>query len=205
MRNSKKSWSSSGSFTPIWRVSQEKELPISRILILLIFWTSFLRKNSWSSRRLELGSLQMWRLYILRMKRMLKFLKSLLLLVVSIALACVMLPLGILWTSVEIGVRFFFPCWKSAGEKSLGYLSSIIRSIAIGLDQIGNSVCRDMLNRLLITSGGYSFGRIQETISSVLGKNEKSWTLTRLGRAIVAVLDRLDPGHCEKSIQDFIS
>nr|DAQ56694.1 MAG TPA: hypothetical protein [Caudoviricetes sp.] len=31
-----------------------------------------------------------------------------------------------------------------------------------------------MLNRLLITSGGYSFGRIQETISSVLGKNEKS-------------------------------
>ncbi len=110
-----------------------------------------------------------------------------------------------LWTSVEIGARFLFPSGKSAGEKSLGYLSSIIRSIAIGLDQIGNSVCRDMLNRLLITSGWYSFGRIQETISSVLGKNEKSWTLTRLGRAIVAVLDWLDKDHCEKCIQDFIS
>lgn len=81
-----------------------------------------------------------------------KLLLSLLLLVVSVALACVMLPLGILWTSVEIGVRFLFPNGASAGEKSLGYLSSIIRSIAIGLDQIGNSVCRDMLNRLLITS-----------------------------------------------------
>ena len=136
---------------------------------------------------------------------MLKLLKSLLILVVSVALACMMLPLGILWTTMEIVFRFIFPHWKSAGEKSLGYLSSIIRSIAIGLDQIGNSVCRDMLNGLLITSGGYSFGRIQETISSVLGKNEKSWTLTRLGRAIVAVLDRLDPRHCEKCIQDFIS
>ncbi|PZM86854.1 MAG: hypothetical protein DLD55_04410 [candidate division SR1 bacterium] len=134
-----------------------------------------------------------------------KLLYSLVLLVVSVALACVMLPLGIIWTTVEIIVRFLFPSGKSAGEKSLGYLSSIIRSIAIGLDQIGNSVCRDMLNRLLITSGGYSFGRIQETISSVLGKNEKNGTLTRLGRAIVAVLDWIDPGHCEKSIQNFIS
>lgn len=119
---------------------------------------------------------------------MLKLLKSIVLLVVSVALACLMLPLGIIWTTVEIGIRFFKSCLiasgllhcvrndekKGAGEKSLGYLSSIIRSIAIGLDQIGNSVCRDMLNRLLITSGGYSFGRIQETISSVLGKNEKS-------------------------------
>lgn len=145
-----------------------------------------------------------------------KLLYSLVLLVVSIALACVMLPIGILWTTVEIIIRFLYFCllglglikprWKNgAGEKSLGYLSSIIRSIAIGLDQIGNSVCRDMLNRLLITSGWYSFGKVQETISSVLGKNEKSWTLTRLGRAIVAVLDFFEKDHCRKSIQDFIS
>ncbi|PZM87454.1 MAG: hypothetical protein DLD55_01120 [candidate division SR1 bacterium] len=133
-----------------------------------------------------------------------KLLYSLVLLVVSVALAVVMLPLGILWTLVEIGIRFLFPHGASAGEKSLGYLSSIIRSIAIGLDQIGNSVCRDMLNGLLITSGGYSFGRIQETISSVLGKNQKSGSLTRLGRAIVAVLDFIEKDHCRKSIQDFI-
>nr|DAN78571.1 MAG TPA: hypothetical protein [Caudoviricetes sp.] len=34
---------------------------------------------------------------------------SLVLLIASVALACVMLPLGILWTSVEIGIRFLFP------------------------------------------------------------------------------------------------
>lgn len=148
----------------------------------------------------------MWRLYMLTRNKMLKLLKSLVLLVVSVALACVMLPLGILWTSVEIGIRFLFPHWKSAGEKSLGYLSSIIRSIAIGLDQIGNSVCRDMLNATLIHQyESYKFGRINETISSVLGKNQRQGTLSGLGEIIVAMLDWLDPGHCEKSIQHFNS
>ena len=124
---------------------------------------------------------------------------------VAIALGSVLLPLGMLWTLGEIAVRFLFPSGKSAGEKGLWYLSSIIRSIAVGIDQIGNSVCRDMLNRLLITSGWYSFGKVQETISSVLGKNQEAWTLTRIGRAIVVVLDRLDPGHCKDSIQYFNS
>lgn len=133
-----------------------------------------------------------------------KLLYSLVLLLVSLALACVMLPIGILWTTVEIGIRFLFPSWKSAGEKSLWYLSSIIRSIAIGIDQIGNSVCRDMLNKLLISSEWYKFGKVQETISSVLGKNERDWSLTALGGIIVAVLEFIEKDHCKKSIQDFI-
>ena len=136
---------------------------------------------------------------------MLKLLKSLVLLVVAIALGSVLLPLGMLWTLGEIAVRFLFPSGRSAGEKGLWYLSSIIRSIAVGLDQIGNSVCRDMLNRLLITSGWYSFGKVQETISSVLGKNEKSWTLTSFWVIIVRLLDTLDKNHCKDSIQYFNS
>nr|DAQ64211.1 MAG TPA: alpha-hemoglobin stabilizing protein [Caudoviricetes sp.] len=47
-------------------------------------------------------------LYLLK-KKMLKLLKSIVLLVVSVALAMVLLPLGILWTTVEIGIRFLFP------------------------------------------------------------------------------------------------
>ena len=50
---------------------------------------------------------------------MLKFLKSLVLLVVAIALGSVLLPLGMLWTLGEIAVRFLFPSGKSAGEKGL--------------------------------------------------------------------------------------
>ena len=136
---------------------------------------------------------------------MLKLLKSLVLLVVAIALGSVLLPLGMLWTLGEIAIRFLFPHWKSAGEKGLWYLSSIIRSIAVGIDQIGNSVCRDMLNRLLITSGWYSFGKVQETISSVLGKNQETGTLTFFWAMIVKLLDTLDKNHCKDSIQYFNS
>ena len=137
---------------------------------------------------------------------MLKFLKSLSLLIVALALAVVLLPLGILRTIGEIWFRFFIPSGKnSPSKKGLWYLSSIIRTIAIGLDQIGNSVCRDMLNKLLITSGWYSFGKVQETISSVLGKNQETGTLTFFWAMIVKLLDTLDKNHCKDSIQYFNS
>ena len=86
---------------------------------------------------------------------MLKLLKSLVLLVVAIALGSVLLPLGMLWTLGEIMVRVFTASGKksSAIDKSLGYLSAIIHSIAVGIDQIGNSVCRDLFNRCLIAKG----------------------------------------------------
>lgn len=124
---------------------------------------------------------------------------------VAIALGSALLPLGMLWTLGEIAVRFLFPSGRSAGEKGLWYLSSIIRSIAVGIDQIGNSVCRDLFDRCLIKKSWYSFGKVQETISSVLGKNQEAWTLTRVGRAVVGVLNRLDKDHCKKSIQNFTS
>ncbi|MBB1578532.1 MAG: hypothetical protein HG424_000910 [candidate division SR1 bacterium] len=132
-------------------------------------------------------------------------LHSLILLLVALSLALVLLPLGILRTLGEIGFRFFFPSGNSASKKGLGYLGGIFRSVAIGIDQIGNSVCRDLFNRCLITSAGYKFGKVQETISSVLGKNQETGTLTCLGRAVVGVLDWLDKDHCKESIITFTS
>ena len=145
-----------------------------------------------------------------------KLLHSLILLLVALALAVVLLPLGLLWTIIEIVVRFLYFCllglgflkprWKNgAGTKGLWYLSSIIRSVAIWIDQIGNSVCRDLFNRCLITSSWYKFWKVQETISSVLGKNQETWTLTCLGRVVVWILDHLDKDHCRESIITFTS
>ena len=155
-------------------------------------------------------------LYMLRKRRMRNLLHSLILLIVALALALVLLPLGLLWTIIEIVVRFLYFCllglgflkprWKNgAGTKGLWYLSSIIRSVAIWIDQIGNSVCRDLFNRCLITSSWYKFGKVQETISSVLGKNQETWTLTCLWAIIVKLLDTLDKNHCKDSIQHFNS
>ena len=145
------------------------------------------------------------KLYLLTNLRMKKLLHSLILLLVALALALVLLPLGLLWTLGEIWFRFFVPSGNSASKKGLWYLWGIFRSVAIWIDQIGNSVCRDLFNRCLITSAGYKFGKVQETISSVLGKNQETWTLTCLWAIIVKLLDTLDKNHCKDSIQHFNS
>lgn len=145
------------------------------------------------------------KLYIIKRKRMKSLIKSLVLFLVAGALSVVLLPLGIIWTVGEIIVRIFSSSQKkSAFAKSLWFLTATLHSLALWLDQIGNAVCRDMFNRLLIEQDGYKFGKVQETISSVLGKNERDWTLSLGGLLLVIVLDSIDKDHCKNSIQDFI-
>lgn len=71
-------------------------------------------------------------------------------------------------------------------------------SSAINLDKFGNREFRTLFNKTLAT--GHRFGDINETISSVLGKNQLTGTLTGLGKALVWVLDKIDKDHCFKSI-----
>lgn len=131
---------------------------------------------------------------------------SILLSLVAIVLGVILIPAWIIWTIVNIIKRTVdSKDKKTALEKSVGYLSSIVRSLAVGVDQIGNSLCRDMLNYLLIEEDGYKFGKVNETISSVLGKNERDWTLSVIGTIIAEILDQIDKDHCKKSIQEFIS
>ena len=142
---------------------------------------------------------------MLRRKRMRKLIKSLVLFWVAGILSVILLPLGIIWTVGEIIVRIFSSSQKkSAFTKSIWFLTATLHSLALWLDQIGNAVCRDMFNRLLIEEDWYKFGKVQETISSVLGKNERDWTLSLGGLLLVIVLDSIDKDHCKNSIQDFI-
>lgn len=143
----------------------------------------------------------MLRLYILRRKRMKKLIKSLVLFLIAGALSVVLLPLGIIWTVGEILVRIFSSEQKkSAFAKSIWFLTATLHSLALGLDQIGNAVCRDMFNRLLIEEDWYKFGKIQETISSVLGKNQMLDTLSLWGWILVSILELFEEDHCIKSI-----
>ena len=57
-----------------------------------------------------------------------------------------------------------------------------------------------MFNRLLIEQDGYKFGKVQETISSVLGKNQLLDKLSLTGRALVVLLELFEEDHCLKSI-----
>jgi hypothetical protein len=74
------------------------------------------------------------------------------------------------------------------------------KSSAISLDRFGNREFRTLFNKVLILDNGYQFGDISETISSVLGKNEKDNTLTKAGKWLVWVLDKIDKNHAAKSI-----
>tara|TARA_R100001443_G_scaffold20619_2_gene32735 strand:+ start:6821 stop:7210 length:390 start_codon:yes stop_codon:yes gene_type:complete len=70
------------------------------------------------------------------------------------------------------------------------------------IDLFANVVGAEFWNAVFITNGGYKFGNPKETISSVLGKNQRDKTLTLLGDALRWVLDRIDEDHCLNSIND---
>jgi hypothetical protein len=74
-------------------------------------------------------------------------------------------------------------------------------NIAKSLDQLGNVVMSPLFNLILIkTWSPNKFGDADETISSVLGRNQKTNTLAYLGRRLVAFLDAVDDNHSIKSI-----
>jgi len=74
------------------------------------------------------------------------------------------------------------------------------KSSAINLDKFGNREFRTLLNLTLRLETGYQFGNMNETISGVLGKNERDKTLSKTGKKLVWILNKLDKNHCFKSI-----
>jgi hypothetical protein len=81
-------------------------------------------------------------------------------------------------------------------DNKLGYFLSS----AINLDKFGNREFRTLWNKTLINNKGHKFGDINETISSVLGKNQLTGTLTKCGNILVWILDKIDNNHALKSI-----
>lgn len=71
---------------------------------------------------------------------------------------------------------------------------------AIADDQSANTYLAKFFNDILIKVGGHRFGCTDETISSVLGRNILTNTLSPVGKFLNWVLDKLDPNHSIKSI-----
>lgn len=115
-----------------------------------------------------------------------------LLFILSIGLSVVLYPIGLL-TSIVISFR------KSKFKIGLKRLDLQFLSIAKSVDANGNVVCSDLLN-LIFIKNGYKFGNRKETVSSVLGKNQLTQTLTTFGRVILWILNLLDRNHGIKSI-----
>ncbi len=73
--------------------------------------------------------------------------------------------------------------------------------MAVSIDQMGNVVAAKFFNWLLIDSDGHKFGDEDETISSVLGKNNKLDTLSKWGMFLDAILSLFEENHSIKSIE----
>ena len=84
---------------------------------------------------------------------------------------------------------------------SRGKAKGYFMSTAVNLDRFGNYEFRTLFNTTLIRrDSAHRFGAFEETISSVLGKNQRAGTLSLCGRMLAGILDKIDKGHCVKSI-----
>jgi hypothetical protein len=118
-------------------------------------------------------------------------LKSFLLFLIAFLLLVVTAPIGFVYALLR---QLIFEKAKS--------LSLFFIELALVLDEAGNVVMQHLLNDTLLVKNKhtYYFGNKKETISSVIGKNELSGTLTRLGKALNAFLNFIDQGHSLNSI-----
>lgn len=92
--------------------------------------------------------------------------------------------------------------------KYQGRADGFFLSSAANLDRWAGREYRTLWNLIFIVKGAYKFGHPQETISGVLGKNQReeringTIRLTKLGRGLAKFLDKIDHKHCELSIND---
>jgi 8-oxo-dGTP diphosphatase len=114
------------------------------------------------------------------------------LLIIAIFLLYLLVPVTYLYmvirTLVSRKPKKFLKLWAGKTARSLDVLFNVIGA--------------DMLTDILIKEGGYKFGNKKETISSVIGKNDRMGTLTRAGRFLRWLLDKIEEEHCKNAIND---
>jgi len=99
-------------------------------------------------------------------------------------------------------IVFLYMLLKYVITGNLRMLTIWSKRVAMSLDVFANVHASEIFNDILIKRGGYKFGNKQETISSVMGKNQRDGTLTIIGKGLRIILDVIEYGHCILSIND---
>jgi len=120
---------------------------------------------------------------------------SIALVVVAIIIFAILLIPAIIWGII-------ISLYKRKAKNGFKELSEWFMTWAISIDQLANVICKDLFNSTLITGNGVEFGNPDETISGVLGKNKRAETLSKIGKGLDWLLEKLDPNHSIKSIED---
>ena len=117
--------------------------------------------------------------------------KSFLLFCIAMILFFITAPFGFLYAVI-----------RQSCIKSVNLLSVYFLELALALDNAGNVLMQHVLNDLLLIKNDktYLFGNKMETISSVIGKNLVTHTLSPMGLALNAFLHWIDKDHSLNSI-----
>lgn len=127
---------------------------------------------------------------------------GLLLIVLALLLMVVVSPLAALWKTII--------CLTHADRKPRDLLRSLgayFLEIAISFDQLGNTLFGGFFQWLFIRRGAtqfYPFSDEDETLSEVLGWNQRMGTLSRVGLLCVELLDLIDPDHAQNALRDAV-
>lgn len=121
------------------------------------------------------------------------FILGLLLFIIALIM---FVPLAI-WGIIEVLIALFY---KKRFWNGLRVFGEFILLLAVILDVAINVITKVPFNRLLIKKDGFKFGNRRDTISRVLGINERDNKLTKLGDTLCRFLNFIDKDHCKKSI-----
>ena len=111
----------------------------------------------------------------------------------NLSLALIAISLSIL---IPIGICY------SLLTRGLNGIRTILKAFALAWDRLGNAICADMFNDLLLKPHGHRFGNGAEFISTVFGLNKATDTLYPLGKKVADILNWVDPNHVEKSVKN---
>ena len=116
----------------------------------------------------------------------------------SLLLFCIAFVL--FFTTAPIG--FLYAVIRQSMAKRVHSLSVYFLELALALDNAGNVLMQHVLNDALLIRNEktFLFGNKMETISSVIGKNHLTNTLSPLGKALNAFLNFIDKDHSFNSI-----
>ena len=119
------------------------------------------------------------------------FIKSFLLFGIAFVLLITTTPIG-----------FVYALLRQLFVGKIKTLQIYFIEVALALDNAGNVIMQHLLNDTLLikNTNTYQFGNKKETISSVIGKNHLTNTLSPLGKALNSFLNFIDKDHSLNSI-----
>jgi hypothetical protein len=97
---------------------------------------------------------------------------------------------------------FLYALIRQTFLKKADALSVYFLELALSIDNAGNVLMQHVLNDLLLIQNkkSYYFGNKLETISSVIGKNDLTNTLSKMGITLNTFLNWVDKDHAFNSI-----